>query len=308
MNLFGLHLPESASDSFGSHLASYLPTSISDNPGFLSAIAEEIRGWEELASEAASQARKERLKLSQSASDLRERLVLDEDGKLIVAGVRFKNLDLNFPFIALYANFSLDCATIQRLALRLKSEFKAVRPLGFTFDQAPGSVQGIPVWSHVVFGRQLNQSASLPGELKITWPLSFAHYTEYRDEYIRHLDKVPGLKGFVRIEPEKDLQTAAEKGLLLQVEDEKGNFLGIIAGQEQKLYGLQCLYIFEIFLCERVQGRGYAPNLQRSFLQHLHSRFSYVWGNIHDHNSPSLKTAQRAGRKIIQSEFFFPLT
>ena len=52
MNLFGLHLPERAADSFGSHLASCLPTSISDNPDFLSAVAEEIHRWEEFASEA----------------------------------------------------------------------------------------------------------------------------------------------------------------------------------------------------------------------------------------------------------------
>ncbi len=189
----------------------------------------------------------------------------------------------------------------------MRSEFQAINPKGFTFEQAPKCVDGTLAWSHVVFGGESERLAALPEDLVITWPGEFAYHSTYRSEYIQYLNRFPDLKGFVRVEPEEDLQTAARNGLLLQIEDTRGNFLGVIAGQPLSLYGLQALYIFEIFLSRIIQGKGYAPVVESLFIQQLRPRFSFVWGNIHDHNLPSLRTAQRVGRKIIQTEFFCAL-
>jgi hypothetical protein len=60
----------------------------------------------------------------------------------------------------------------------------------------------------------------------------------------------------------------------------------------------------EEFLSAEVRGRGLGIELQRSLLQRLPETDGLLWGAIHASNAPSLRTALRLGRKVVQSSYW----
>jgi hypothetical protein len=94
--------------------------------------------------------------------------------------------------------------------------------------------------------------------------------------------------------------------LLLSVWDQRG-WAGVIAAKPKELYGLPCAYIFEIFLAKRARGHGIGRLMQSQLLSGICARHPYVFGHINDSNRPSLSTAFSLGRRVIETEYFFPL-
>ena len=61
------------------------------------------------------------------------------------------------------------------------------------------------------------------------------------------------------------------------------------------------------FLTVRLRGKGLAPAVQSSFLAGQRSGADTVWDHIHARNLPSLRTAQKLGRRAVQQEYFVSL-
>lgn len=294
----------SYSPSFSKKLASYLPEVITNNSNFELAVASNLEELEELSSLVVCKKRVERLGLDLEPQNLSERLLDLGAGQVLIAGARYRRLNKDFPFIAVEANFSIQHEMLKELSTLLKHEFRTIAPKGFTFNQAPVEISDCEKWTHVLWGKtDFKVEPSL--DYRYHFPSTFAHYQEYQSQYQAHLDSHLYLKNLLGIESEEDLQTAASQGLLLEILDKTGNFQGLIAGRDSALFGLDALYIFEIFLSQSVQGKKLAPSFQQHFLGSLQSRFPNVWGNIADENLPSLNTARRCGRKIVQTEFFY---
>ena len=302
-----LKLPDRVEYGFAMHLAQHLPGVIIENSNYLTSVREEISDLDQLASEEVYKSRAEFLNLSVDASELRDRVLLNENNKIILAGVRYRNLDAEFPFIELNANFDFDESNLVDIQKLVHSEFRAISPQGFTFKQAPGEIKMTKAWSHIVFGKtHLTNPSSAESHLEFEWPRSFDDYSTYRAEYERFLEASPELQGYVRVEPEEALKKSATKGLMMVVSDQFGT-AALLAGHERELYGLKCLYLGENFVTERWRGKGLASWLQSVYLTSLRDRYEYVWGHIYAGNLPSLKAALACGREIIQTEFFCPL-
>ena len=90
-------LTEAQIKNFAVHKASYLPEQVRTSRTFLPAIREHVRSLSELEEPTVCARRQES----------RERVLLHDGAKVIIGGVRFKNLDPNFPFVELNANFDL---------------------------------------------------------------------------------------------------------------------------------------------------------------------------------------------------------
>lgn len=68
------------------------------------------------------------------------------------------------------------------------------------------------------------------------------------------------------------------------------------------------LAVIEELLETPFRGRGFAPAMQRMFLERLADKDDrLVWGTIDARNIPSLRTAQRVGREIVFGNMFFPI-
>jgi RimJ/RimL family protein N-acetyltransferase len=103
------------------------------------------------------------------------------------------------------------------------------------------------------------------------------------------------------------LQEAADLGLLMSLRDDQG-FAGLAAATISPLFGRLSLCMLDIFLTERLRGRGLAATVQSSFLAGQRSGADTVWGHIHAENQSSLRTAQKLGRRAVQQEYFVSLS
>ncbi len=286
------------------HLAQHLPGVVIENPNFLMSVREELGELDQLASEEVYRSRAEVLNLTIDAAELRDRVLLNQENKIILAGVRYKSLNRDFPFIELNMNFDLSKSNRSDIRDMVAREFHKLSPLGFTVKQGPNSLKNALEWNHVLFGRTARPNpSSAESHLEFDWPKSFGDYSTYRAEYERLLANHPNLQGIVRVEPEEVLKRTASKGLMMVVQDQFG-LAALLAGQDRDLYGLPCLYMKENFIAERWRGKGLASWLQSVFLTQLRERYQYVFGHIDAINEASLKTALTCGREIIQTEYF----
>lgn len=293
--------------TFARPLLSYLPPPVLSGGNIQGAVFEKLKGLDELASPATAEKRARRFKLEVNDSVFQERLFRLQDGKLIVAGLRFRKLDPAFPFLHVTANFTVTASEWPEILGSLRAAFPAVPLRGITFRQGPDSF-GLfhRKWSHTVFGRTDVATEEFPdSEVKTDWDRQVRFYDLYKREYQNLLNESPERNAYLRFEDEADLQAAAADGLLCSLTDRAG-WGGVIAGREHRFYGWSCLYIFEIFLVERLRGRRLAGLLQRFFLRSLSSRYSHVIGHIDDSNRSSLNTALSAGRRIVETEYFVP--
>jgi GNAT superfamily N-acetyltransferase len=239
-----------------------------------------------------------------------EKLLFNDGKRAVVSGLRFLNLDLRDPFIALKANFRInEPETARVLKTLVMKAYGDADPRGFTVWEQPGLDLGqTETWSIVVGGLTETPVIEAPQRFELKWestPEGFFPMLE--QEYRTWMAENPELARFVRLESFRDLETSAAKGSLLSVYDEHG-WGGIVAGKSSPLFGREALYMIELFIAKRLRGRGLAKVLESQFLTHLKTEFEIVWGHIHRENAASMKTALSLGRTPLQQEYFFSLS
>jgi hypothetical protein len=239
-----------------------------------------------------------------------ERLLFNDGKRAVVSGLRFRNLDLRFPFVALKANFRInDPETTRVLKTLVMKSYGDADPQGFTLSEQPGlDIGQTESWSVVIGGPTETQVIDVPNRLEFRWESSPENFfADLEREHKAWAHENPLLARFVRIESFRDLETSGSKGLMLSIYDEQG-WAGVIAGKRSPLFGLEALYMIELFLTKRLRGRGLAKVVESQYLLKLKSEFEIVWGHIHRANEASMKTALSLGRVPLQQEYFFSLS
>lgn len=84
----------------------------------------------------------------------------------------------------------------------------------------------------------------------------------------------------------------------------EGHRVGLVAATPGELWGHPGWVMHEECLAAEHRGRGLGVDLQRALLTHLDGEQGVLWGTIHSRNVPSLRTAQRHGRKIVQTHYW----
>ncbi len=283
---------------------SYLPQEIAQNSNFQSAVDAHLDGLAELSTPAVGEARKKRLALSCEPREVAERVLKLRNGNEFIAGIRFKNLNRDFPFVEINFGSELTSEVISEMKEIVKYEFKNLNPKGLKFKDKPNAHPNFEMWSHTVFGTIENrEDLIVPSEMNWFFTSSLEWYPQYLAEYQERLIEKKELDGFVRIGQLDEFQESAADQALLVASDAKG-FCGVIAGIMSPLYGLPAIYVIESYLSKRWVGKKIAPVAHCIFLNEMVKRFEYVWGTIYDKNLSSLNTAHRIGRKIIETEYF----
>lgn len=295
--------------SFHEPVLEYLPEFF-DPQAVQDAEYEDLESLAQLSVASVVAERIEKLGVKLSVDQMSEKLLFNDGKKAVVSGLRFRNLDLRFPFVALKANFRInDQETARVLKQLVMKTYGEANPQGFTFMEQPGLEIGqTESWSVVVGGPTETKIIEAPARLELKWESTpEAYYPTLEQEHRAWSLENPRLAKFVRLESFRDLETAGSKGHLLSVYDEQG-WGGVIAGISSPLFGREALYMIEIFLAKRLRGRGLAKMLESQFLLKLKSDFEIVWGHIHRANEASLKTALSLGRVPLQQEYFFSLS
>lgn len=83
-----------------------------------------------------------------------------------------------------------------------------------------------------------------------------------------------------------------------------GKWAGLVAATPGPLWGQSGWVMHEEFLAKEFRGRGLGLELQRALVARLDGDEVLLWGSIHATNEPSLRTALRNGRQIVQTHYF----
>ena len=289
--------------------AAYLPSEIGAGPAFRPAVEQHVAALVRLTEPEVCASRRAHFKAELSADAFRERVLMQDGARVVVGGIRFRNLDPGFPFVEVNANFDLFApdATVQ-LAQAAWQQFGAFEPQGILATGPPrvGLPDAVEPWAHTLAGPTwTHRQFPLRDGLICSFPSSVDFYDPYRRAYADWQASSPRLRRFVRTESRKDLEASAAEGLLASFADAQG-WCGVVAASEEAFYGTPALYIFEIFLVERWRGKGAAAGIDAALLARIAARSSLVWERIHAENTPSLRVALERGRAILETEYFFP--
>lgn len=296
-------------EAFAGYKASYLPEQIRTSPAFHPAVQEHAGALARLAQPELCARRKDLIKSELAADEFRERVLFEDGAKVVLGGIRFRNLDPEFPFVEVNASFDpFEPKLIEHVASVARQQFGGFAPKGILAVGPPDVAlsTGVERWTHAVCGPSTTTcSALLPAELTFSFPARVDFYDAYGAAYARWQATSPGLSGFVRAEPRGDLEASAAEGLVASFADAAG-WCGVVAAREEALYGTQALYIYEIFLVERWRGKGVAKAIDAALVSNVANRYCLVWENIHSENWPSLRVALARGRSVLETEYFFP--
>lgn len=291
--------------SYEAYIKTYLPDSIIQNENFKSSISESLKSLAELSTDEVCKARKKGLNLTCDERHLAERSLKLSDGTEFIAGARFKNLDTNFPFIAIQKSKAASADILDEIKTVVLEEFKEIKPKGFLFKDNPKLILPLEKWSHTVFGEiQIDTHVNKFLGLNFNMSRSLDWYSQYVKEYRERLDEKHELLGFVRIGDLSEFEESVADNSLLLITDDLG-FCGLVAGIKSPLYGLPSVYMIENYLSKRWVGKKVSPIAQSHFFKSVSPTYKYVWGTIYDKNLSSLNTALRVGRKIVETEYFY---
>jgi hypothetical protein len=295
-------------EAIAAYKASYLPEDIRANSAFRSAVGSDVDELLNLAEPKVCAARKRGTSSELAEDQFRERVLIEDETRVALGGIRFRGGDLRFPFVGVNTSFDpFEPKLLSRLASAARREFGAFEPKGILISARPDLALSsrFERWSHTLCGPVSTRgSIPLPVELMCSFPSKVEFYNEYRKAYAEWQASSPGLGGFVRAELKESLEASAAGGLLASFGDKAG-WCGVAAGREEALYGKQALYIFEIFLAQRWRGRGAARAMDAALLSKTANRYSLVWEHVHSENRPSLGVALAQGRSVIETEYFF---
>ncbi len=310
MNPF--ELPDHQLAAFARPVLEYLPAGYHAEDAARAEI-DDIGSLSALASPDVVAARIARLGLNVSPRAMTERLFEASDERSTVSGLRYRNLDPTFPFVAVKTTARVnDVEAVDALAAQVTEAYSGVGVRGFTFWEQPGL--DLPVaecWATVMAGSISAAAADerdLPALLTISWPASVTEViADYQHEHQAWRSDNPGLASFVSESDPEELQEAADQGLLMSLRDDQG-FAGLVAATISPIFGRRAVCMLEIILTERLRGKGLASAVESSFLAGQRSGADTVWGQIHAENLPSLRTAHKLRRRPVQQEYFVPLS
>lgn len=243
------------------------------------------------------------------------RVVRTPGGRCVLAGIRFKGGDVRHPFVDLLAwDRPLGQTDGWSDVLgALFQDFAAFSPRWVRVC-LPGEAQpGLPKEQVEVdqwlVGAPVSELVAAPrpwGEGKLALePATDLAWVNVFHAAFAHWQSKAGPRGQeVHAATEAELQACLDDGVIMLVR-KKDRFRGLMAARRQTTGLFRGHLVIELFLHGSLRGQRLAPVLQRALIDQLVDQGrDLLVGTIHSSNTPSLKTALRCGRRILESWWF----
>ena len=251
------------------------------------------------------------------ADDYAERVIEVSKGKYVLAGIRHVDANPEKPFIHIWPDFVIEdkeqLHEIANISSQVFSKF-APKHISVWLNPVSALAQDVekeitPNLRYMAGYAQDVRSLSFPKHyeaLTLKRVQESNYYEWYEDIYRAFHRECPELKNWVPTNDFEDMENSRRQGLLYYAlhDDQK---VGIIAGEERSLLGESGVYFIEILLDKTMRGKGFAPVLQRQFIENLDHSYELIWGTIDAHNIPSTKTSLKTGRHAVRAEYFIPI-
>jgi len=222
-------------------------------------------------------------------------------GGWVLAGIRFRALDVERPFVDVVAT------TAPPTDDGLAEVADAVRPYFEPF--APLCLRVEPPDPSAIDGRVDQHVVASQIDTLTTWPraASYAAVALRPGEPGRLAQRTagiyaalpPGRRTWATPEDEGSLQDCAEQGLLFEAVVD-GRSAGVVAAIRDDRHGMSGFSVEEICLDGARRGQGLAAGVVQRLVDEVPAADGDVlWGTIHPDNQPSLRNAQSIGRRIV---------
>jgi hypothetical protein len=229
-----------------------------------------------------------------------------EDGLAFVSSIRFAGLSLAEPFIEILLwNQPLTSETLTLTTAIVKREYSIFHPKRVKYFSALD--QPIHADDREDFAFFIENTSTITSSDK---PLRYddielkpASSLDFYPDLVRIYD---GLKDesphTLKPEPISSLETSLKQGLVYEAFI-KGQWAGMMSAQLLTERFYSGVFIVEEALDRQYRGQGYAPAMQRKFIDQLEGD-QLVFGEILWWNERSRRTAMRVGRKKCGTTFF----
>lgn len=228
----------------------------------------------------------------------------------IIAAIHFRGRSVDFPFVDVSAQTAalphpLPVATVAGAFGRFRP--RAIRTWRAEGEPCPEAGQDDLV---IVGGdlRVLRSAPEAPGfrPIRLEADRSVSFYAEYCDLY-EMASAVSARTGGTTLETRESLSKCGQAGALYRVVIDD-HTAGVIGARPDSYRQWRGWHIVEEVLHPRFRGHRLAPAVQRAFLRNLDvDREPFVFGTIDATNAPSLKTALRVGRCILEIGALVPI-
>lgn len=225
----------------------------------------------------------------------------------VLAAIHFLGRSVDSPFIDVSAQTGalprpLPVATLAHTFRGFHP--RSIRLWRFGSDAAPEGIQDdLAIVGGVL--RALQTAPDLPGlnHIRLEADPTVAFYDEYSEMYgsPQPAPRSPTLESRTSLE-----QCAQAQGLFRVMIDNRP--AGVIAARPDAYRSWRGWHVVEEVLHPDYRGRHLAPAMQQAFLRRLQpEREPFVFGTIAAANRPSLRTALRVGRQVLEIGGFVPL-
>lgn len=231
------------------------------------------------------------------------------DGQQFLTGPRYRGGDINNPFIDIVAS---DSGTDWSVLKSVSQEWAQLQPQ-YIRILSPGhhKVQGVT--------DQLIYASCLPGVPEYqdeALTLRPAEYTDFEwcrqaltEAYQYSLLAVPALKDRLYSVDDEELSDHLSAGNAYIIYEDEIR-VGLIICERGEVAFLEGYRISEEVILPAFRGRSLASRAQRLLGNHLaHSgrEMTFITGTIIPENLPSIKTAEKAGRRCVLRYEFLPV-
>lgn len=243
---------------------------------------------------------------------LRELRPLSDLG--VLAGIHFRNLRVDRPFVGVYAQTrdSTESELVEA-SQQLGREFAHFAPWYVAWwSPEQHDLRGAPGafndkrWVVGNLEELRPTPTALPSSFSLARDSSGSSYPAYSRIFEDSLQRNPEWREDTAKTEPSAYEDCARNGLVVELRTGTQT-VGIVAARLGSLRGVVGWEMVEEILAYEFRGRSLAPPLQRQFLSALDgARAPLVWGTIAARNEPSLRTALRVGRKDVGGWVFIP--
>lgn len=248
-------------------------------------------------------------------SAYQHRLLAAPGRPTLLTGIRFKGGDTAWPFVELMAwDRALEgAAAWDRTRARIRTAFAPFRPRAIRV-RWPG--QGAPpvprsarsVDQYLVAGRLSDlRGRSRPWgheAVEVVRARDDAFHADFTAAFARWQAGAGPLGAEVLPADRETWARCLDSGAIVCARA-SGRWAGVMGAARAAERTVEGYCVQELFLDTPLRGRRRAPVLQRHLVDVLLDRGrDCLWGTIHGTNAPSLRTALRTGRQVIETWWF----
>lgn len=233
----------------------------------------------------------------------------------LLAGIRFRGLDLERPFVAILhrtRNFAHE-ADLRMVLQKLAAEFAVFAPKAILFYQSSeGQSLSLPnehVDKRILMGA-IRDIAAIPplADISIHKATVLDFYDQYASEYAIVTERNADFLRTETAERESDMEDCVRNHLTYKIFI-AGEFAGVFVATHQKFLGAHGYYVMENLLFDQFRGKGYGPSVQGVVARELATLGGKVlFGSIYPSNLPSYRAAIGSHRIDIGGNYMVPIT